>query len=132
MTVAITNSQVSVMRPTGGTDSHGWAVSTPLSPVGTECVAIQPDIPQRSRTYNIQGGVDGEGGPHNAHFAPKGKAYLAEDTMVEAGDVLVNDFYGNWTVVTKVFVGDPTAQPKCSPGDGFGIGCWLADLEVYA
>jgi hypothetical protein len=96
---------VTIWRPSGATDSHGWAVAAPMTEVSAESANIQIDA-----TPQVRVGLDGsDSGPFGPDALPTATAYLNPDTVVLSGDVLDAPGKGAWVVGSVLPVTDPVA-----------------------
>lgn len=118
MSVLLAPDVVTIWRPSGATDSHGWAVAAPMTEVSTEPANIQIDQTPQTRV-----GLDGsDSGPFGPDALPTATAYLNPDTAVLSGDVLDAPAKGSWVVGSTAPVVDPTSG---------GVSCVVAQLRGW-
>lgn len=115
MTVYLDTDQITVWRPTGDLDTHGWAVDGDPTALAIESGSIQVD-PRPVVELAAQGRDHGPADPYALRTAT---GYLQVETIAVLGDILVTGS-GSWRVLSLSPAPDPT---------GGGAGCVVAQLR---
>ena len=114
MSLRLDPDRVTVTRPPGTVDDHGWAATGPVVAVGTLSGSLQGV--RTSPSVAAQDGDDS--GPAAPGTQARATLYLPEDADVRPGDTATINGTG-WRVLSVTLVPDPT---------GGDLGCQVAEV----